>query len=212
MLPLCVALPAFVLPAQYMPATTRPRATIKVFAHLDGELPQMYRARWSSDTESSEDNDAPSSSDIAAQIGGAMLGATAIASVGAFKSAAETPSVLAVVQNTWGYGGTDDVAVYLDAITGWVANCNAILAPSFGAFIFYLAVAIDIAALISMVAILMIAIQEDRLAAPSVTNELVCLANTSIDEPVCGAASFDSTDGYACVETWVNGRFVWQCA
>jgi len=206
----CTALPAFVLPAQS--ANTLPRATIKALTYSDGELPQMYRDRWaSSSAVDSKDKQEPSFTDTAAQIGGAMLGVTAIASLGAFKSAGETPIVLNAVQNTWGYGSTDDVSVYLDAITGWVADCNALLTPSvsFASIV----IAFDVVALVSMVALVTMAITEERLTGPSAANDpALCLANTLTDEPVCGPASFDSTDGYACVETWVDGRLVWQCA
>jgi hypothetical protein len=124
-----------------------------------------------------------------------------MASLGAYKSIANTPLVFDILNNAWGFGGAEDISIFTDLITDGVAMSNAVFFPA-------LAFAADFIVLTSIVALVVLKADEMLTASAGEQVDELCL----VTEPVCGPVSFDSTDDYMCVEQWVDGKMSWVCA
>ena len=161
-----------------------------------------------------------------ATFAGAVIGIGFASQLGQFKSIAETPHSIALLNAAWAGSAYDISTSFLDPLTDWVTSMNSLFVPDdpFGTAAFTAAIAVDVVAFASLVmtaAFFVTAfisssvmhIERDALAADEHASEL-CLnhVTSGASEPVCGIASFDSTDGYSCVETWVDGRLAWVCA
>lgn len=225
--------PALVAPMIVRPTTSRTtciQALSISSPSRPGSLPEMYRARWTSipteevnEVASSTPSTKPRAAQVDSKLGvatvvGALAGTGLAAGVGAFKSISEMPVSLTQLFSTWSPGGADDISRYTDAITDWVAMSNSFLLPNDLASISVTVVlAFDVVAVASIM--LLVAMQiEEALQSKSGGDKSIaweaselCVA-TSAEEPICGYASFDSSDGYACVEQYVNGKLRWVCA
>ena len=214
--------PALMAPSPHalLPAT-RPcsvRACPRMIAPTPGHLPEMYRARWhrDKDTVTAKPSSQVEIKEVAAQATGAILGVTAIALLGAFKSAALADYTLALTSNAW-LGSTYDITPYFVTLTDWVASANSLLSvpmPTMKDIIFACVVTVDLAAFASFVFIASNAIQNERarFAGGVIENEVDELCIVADDDRVCGPVSFDSTAEFACVEQIINGRVQWVCA
>jgi len=209
-----LAATALVLPTSLPLTLTTPSRTsaIKALTYQhEGSLPDMYRARWMHDApvqshtavRSHAVKDADTRTQVAS-IFGAAIGVGMISSLGAWKSASLTPLSLLALEATWPSGGAYDISVYTDMITDGVAASNKVFLPALG-------VAADVVVLTSVVALLGLWMEEMLSDAPSTSSDELCVL-PSAAEPVCGPASFDSSEGYSCVELWENGSFRWVCA
>ena len=163
------------------------RTTPVTALEYGGDLPRMYRARWVSEAASEE-----------AQFGwasatGAVLGVST-ACLGSVKVSSALTGIASSQPN------------YGDATTKYASALNGML-PSPGELLFAVAVTVDIAAVFSFVylAVTLIAAGSSDSAETSGEDEACLLVE---DNHVCGELSFDSTNGYACVES----QGVWVCA
>jgi hypothetical protein len=185
--------------------TSRPQAL--TYEHAGNTLPEMYRRRWADSDDASlppavKEDTHPDihTSDILAAIVGASMGVGLTASLGAFKSVALMPTTFALLNDAWGFGGAYDMSTFMDSFCGWVATSNQVFLPVLG-------VAADFVVLTSIVALIVLRL--DELSKQQGTSEELCLLT---ETPACGPTSFDSTEGYACVEQSVNGQVRWVCA
>jgi len=168
------------------------------------------------------------SAEGAASIGGALAGVTLMSVLGTQTSDALTPLSLAFLHDSWSFGGAYDITAYTDMITQWAAESNAFLAnpTSILAYaVFCLAVLVDLGAFAAMLAVTY-SYAEDRPPASELlashdktwwshringlTSEVCVL--TAATEAICGTPSFDSSEEYACVEQWVDGKLRWVCS
>jgi len=224
---LACVIPAFTLPAATASASlsrasaSLSRASVAV-AGLAGHdlLPSQYRARWRTDDtlqpKENKETKGTNAPGRMATFAGAVIGVGLASQLGQFMSIAETNHAILLLNAAWAGSAYDISTSFLDPLTDWVASMNSLIAPDkfFGTVAFTAGVAIDVAAFTSMVLLLVMQIEEkDALATDERESEL-CLnhASAGASEPICGSASFDSTDGFACVETWVDGRLAWVCA
>jgi hypothetical protein len=169
----------------------------------------MYRARWASNDDAAKNEGVKkerkdlNTRDIVATVAGASCGVGLMAGLGAFKSIALTPLSLALLNDAWSFGGAYDISKFTDMTSEWVATTNTVFLPALG-------VAFDFVVLTSIVALIVLKAQEMLAAAPTNSDEL-CLLTQAV-EPVCGPTSFDSSEEFACVEQWADGRMRWVCA
>ena len=211
MLTLSFAVTAFVLPSTPISPTRAVRAPsvqALTYDHGGGSLPEMYRARWAEPDDnvlaSSPISGKVETHDLAATIVGASCGVGLVATLGAFKSVASTPLSIAILNNAF-FGSAYDISGYMDMITGLVATSNEVLLPA-------LSVGADLIVLTSVVALMVLKIDEMLTNQPAASAEdELCLVTEAV-EHICGSTSFDSSDGYACVEQWSDGKVRWVCA
>lgn len=212
---LATIVPALVLPSPHAwtrPATRPGAVRAHMVASTQGSLPDMYRARWRADDESDEiTSKLPQDmKGFAAKASGATLAASAIASLGAFKSIALTDRSLELTSNAW-LRSEYDITPFFNMITDWVAHANALFRmPTTAEFVFALVVTVDVTALASFLFIALEMIASEPAGATEQSQDEFCVV--AYEEPVCGPASFDSTEEFACIEQMINGKVQWVCA
>ena len=215
---LACVIPAFTLPAATTSASLS-RASV-VQAGLAGHdlLPSQYRARWRTDdtlkTKEKKEGKGTNAPGRMTTFAGAVIGVGLASQLGQFMSIAETNHAILLLNAAWAGSAYDISTSFLDPLTDWVASMNSLFVPDkfFGTVAFTAAVAIDVAAFTSMVLLLVMQIEEKDALATDASELCLNHASAGASEPICGSASFDSTDGFACVETWVDGRLAWVCA
>ena len=166
-----------------------------------GDLPSMYRKRWAAEPIAKPTSSKPLAKEQEfgwASASGAVLGVSTACLTSVKLSSALTD--FATAQPDYG----DATAKY----TGAMDAMYAAGLPTPGELVFAVAVSVDVAALFSffLLAVMMIA-NNGSSARTEAPGEEACILSADQVE-VCGELSFDSTDGYACVEN----AGVWVCA
>jgi len=157
-----------------------------------GELPRLYRERWANEaTSPPQAVGSVVQREAAARLGGALLGASVFAMLGAAVSSAGTDESIRMLGRS---GAFNDQVLFTDTLMRGLDAANMAGFAVLPLAALYLFQATPSAELYDIDAA-----DEDTEA---------CL----VDVPICGRASFDSTDDMVCVEHFSDGKYRWVCA
>jgi len=185
------------------------RCTIPMAMNVEGELPSMYRERWREEPITSQE-ERPAR---VAQAVGALAGVGASAIIGVLVSSALTDVSLSMLTKH-GYA-----TPFLDNLLGWVDATNQLFkVPTVGELAMAVAASVDVLAVSTMLLLASLYLQRETASEASGIEHLSseqeegCVLSNAGDS-WCGAFSFDSTEGYACVESMgEDGKWRWMCA
>ena len=113
------------------------------------------------------------------------------------------------LSTSWGAAAAD-ISPYTDMITSWAASANSLFLHPM--------LTLDELVFATITVLSMQAIAMDQQTTDDVDlplhsfDEELCVLIDELEEAVCGEPSFDSTEGFACVEQWKDGKLRWVCA
>jgi len=185
---------SFVAP-HAVPSSVEARALAPRALHATQELPVMYRERWANEeaTDVPQANGNVANRDAAARLSGALLGASAFALIGASLSGASTDESIRMLVHT---GLMNDQVLFTDTLMRGLDTANIVGLAALPLAAFYV----------------FLVTPSDELSAIEADFDAEACLIADVEEPICGRASFDSTDDMMCVEHYVDGNFRWVCA
>lgn len=183
-------------------AHVQPRCSVRAIVGVEGNPPHARTH-----------NEANGNHLTVGSILGAFVGAGSSSIAGAELSGALSDSTLAM----FNHGSADfNVPQYMDTLLSWVDMINGVL-PTAGEVVYATVISVDAIALASIVYLAYLKIVAEKQGGAALYREEepgpaeACIVSGA-HAGECGELSFDSTEGYACVEViGKDGTWHWVC-
>jgi len=177
------------------PTAWQPRAPPAVaLASSSGELPNMYRERWSGEKETSSVVAKVRVSKEVGQLTGALVGSSLMAIAGVGASSLQIDQALSQLRAVGLFEQNERIIDILAEFSAAANMAGLILLP--------------------LVALYMVRPETTASEAAEALDAIFVEAEAClVDAQICGSASFDSVeDGMVCVEDTSGGKLRWVCA